>query len=61
MEFAFRPRTKFAMLAVKNVYAILPKFSFQLSDGTWVMPRGGSGAGPGYLEGMDWFDTKGRP
>lgn len=34
----FQNKSKFALLAVNNVYADLPAAAFQLSDGTWVMP-----------------------
>jgi hypothetical protein len=34
----FQNQSKFALLAVNNVYTDLPDTAFQLSDGAWVMP-----------------------
>lgn len=39
MAFQFRENSKFAMLALDGIYSDLPDSEFQLSDGTWVMPR----------------------
>ena len=39
VEFVFRRRTKFAVLAVNCVYVALPNFPLRLSDGTWVLPQ----------------------
>lgn len=39
MAFEFRVNGKFAMLAFDGIYSDLPDAEFQLSDGTWVMPR----------------------
>jgi hypothetical protein len=36
--FHFQRKGKFALLAINSVYTDLPQSSFQLSDGTWVMP-----------------------
>lgn len=38
MSHQFQKQSKFALLAVNNVYTDLPDTAFQLSDGTWVMP-----------------------
>jgi|SRR5882724_4975380 len=39
MTFKFQYNSKFALLAVNDVYVEIPTTDFQLSDGTWVMPR----------------------
>jgi hypothetical protein len=39
LKFRFRISSKFALLAVQGVGAELPDTEFQLSDGTWIMPR----------------------
>ena len=39
MAFQFRKNSKFVMLALDGIYSELPDAEFQLSDGTWVMPR----------------------
>jgi hypothetical protein len=39
LAFQFRTNSKFAILALDGVYSDLPDAEFQLSDGTWVMPR----------------------
>jgi hypothetical protein len=39
LAFQFRKNGKFAILALDGVYSDLPNAEFQLSDGTWVMPR----------------------
>lgn len=39
MAFQFRTNSKFAMLALDGMFSDLPDAEFQLSDGTWVMPR----------------------
>jgi hypothetical protein len=39
LAFQFRTNSKFAMLTLDGIYSELPDTEFQLSDGTWVMPR----------------------
>jgi hypothetical protein len=39
LAFQFKKNSKFAMLALDGIYSELPDAEFQLSDGTWVMPR----------------------
>ena len=38
MDYQFREKSKFALLAVNNVYTDLPTSVFQFCDGTWIMP-----------------------
>ena len=38
MDHQFQEKSKFALLAVNNVYTDLPTSVFQLCDGTWIMP-----------------------
>ena len=39
MDHQFQEKGKFALLTVNNAYTELPTEAFQLTDGTWVMPR----------------------
>jgi hypothetical protein len=39
MTYQFQDKSKFALLTMNNIYTDLPQTSFQLSDGTWVMPK----------------------
>jgi hypothetical protein len=39
LAFQFSRNSKFAMLALDGIYSELPDAEFQLSDGTWAMPR----------------------
>jgi hypothetical protein len=38
VNYQFQKKSKFALLAVNNVYTEVPDAAFQLSDGTWAMP-----------------------
>lgn len=37
--FKLHHNSKFALLAIKNVYTAIPDSHFQLSDSTWILPR----------------------
>lgn len=38
-SFSFQSNSKFALLAIKQVDSRLPHSSYQLSDGTWILPK----------------------
>ena len=38
MDYRFQANSKFALVAVNDAFTDLPDATFQLSDGTWIMP-----------------------